>query len=41
MCEKEKEMFHRNIFEYLESQQNPDDIYYRFRKQKEKNEIEV
>lgn len=29
-------MFYRNIFEYLESQQNPDDIYYRYRKQKEK-----
>ena len=32
-------MFYRNIFEYLESQQNPDDIYYRFRKQKEKMKL--
>ena len=29
-------MFYRNIFEYLESQQNPDDIYYRYRKHREK-----
>ena len=29
-------MFYRNIFEYLESQQNSDDIYYRYRKHREK-----
>mgnify|MGYP007117743781 CR=1 FL=1 len=34
--ERKKEMFYRNIFEYLESQQKPDDIYYRYRNQKEK-----
>ena len=39
ICEKGKEMFYRNIFEYLESQQNPDDIYYRYRKQKEKMKL--
>lgn len=39
ICEKEMEMFYRNIFEYLESQQNPDDIYYRYRKQKEKMKL--
>ena len=33
---KEKEMFYRNIFEYLVSKQNPDDIYYRYRKHREK-----
>lgn len=39
ICEKEMEMFYRNIFEYLESQQNPDDIYYRYRKQREKMKL--
>lgn len=29
-------MFYRNIFEYLESQQKPDDIYYKYRKHREK-----
>lgn len=28
-------MFYRNIFEYLESKQNPNDIYFRYRQQKE------
>ena len=29
-------MFYRNIFEYLESKQNPDDIYSRYRQHKKK-----
>lgn len=28
-------MFYRNIFEYLESKQNPDNIYCRYRRHKE------
>lgn len=28
-------MFYRNMFEYLESKQNPNDIYFRYRQQKE------
>lgn len=38
--EKEKEMFYRNIFEYLESKQNPDDIYYRYRKHRDKMNLQ-
>lgn len=38
--ERKKEMFYRNIFEYLESQQKPDDIYYRYRKHREKMKIQ-
>lgn len=34
-------MLYRNIFEYLESQQNPDDIYYRYRKQKEEMKLKL
>ncbi|MBD5544875.1 MAG: hypothetical protein HDR01_11720 [Lachnospiraceae bacterium] len=34
-------MFYRNIFEYLESQQNPDDIYYRYRKHREKVRLQL
>lgn len=33
-------MFYRNIFEYLESKQNPDDIYYRYRKHREKMKLQ-
>ena len=36
ICEKEN----RNIFEYLESQQKPDDIYYRYRKHREKMKLQ-
>ena len=28
-------MFYRNIFEYLESKQNLNDIYFKYRQQKE------
>lgn len=28
-------MFYRNIFEYLGNKQNPNDIYFSYRKQKE------
>ena len=28
-------MFYRNMFEYLKSKQNPNDIYFRYRQQKE------
>ena len=28
-------MFYRNMFEYLESKQNPNDIYFRYKQQKE------
>lgn len=28
-------MFYRNMFEYLESKQNSNDIYFRYRQQKE------
>lgn len=36
-------MFYRNMFEYLESKQNPNDIYFRYRQQKEsfRERIEV
>lgn len=34
-------MFYRNIFEYLESKQNPDDIYYRYRKHREKVRLQL
>lgn len=40
ICGKEKEMFYRNIIEYLNSTQNPDDIYYRYRKHKEKMNLQ-
>lgn len=33
-------MFYRNIFEYLESKQNPDDIYYRYRNHREKMRLQ-
>ena len=35
----ERDTPNEKYFEYLESQQNPDDIYYRFRKQKEKMKL--
>lgn len=41
ICGKEKEMFYRNIVEYLNSTQNPDDIYYRYRKHKEKMNLQL
>lgn len=41
MWKGKKEMFYRNIFEYLESKQNPDDIYYRYRKHKEKMRMKL
>lgn len=34
-------MFYRNIVEYLNSTQNPDDIYYRYRKHKEKMNLQL
>ena len=33
-------MFYKNIFEYLESQQKPDDIYCRYRKHREKMNLQ-
>ena len=33
-------MAYKNIFEYLESKQNPDDIYYKYRKHKEKMNLQ-
>ena len=33
-------MSYKNIFEYLESKQNPDDIYYKYRKHKEKMNLQ-
>ena len=29
-------MFYKNIFEYLENQQSPDDVYYKYRKHRKK-----
>lgn len=34
-------MFYKNYIEYLDSQQKPDDIYYQYRKHKEKMRLQL
>ena len=34
-------MFYKNIFEYLDSKQSPDDIYYKYRKYRERIRLQL